>query len=277
MNDAQRLLAHDAGTFPGEVSVIVRQVSPSSATLLQHNADAVLPTASSAKIALLVAVAQAIESGALDPNEQLQRDSAPFVRDSGIWWHLDQPLLSIADAAKLVGTLSDNLATNVLLERFGGHAAVQAAADAYGMRGFALHDFVRDERLPEHPPTLSTGSARAYADAMALLIDRLLDGEPIAAQVIRWMKDSADLSLVGSAFGFDPLAHGDFDRGMVLVNKTGTDSGIRADSGFVMNETTAVAYSCLINWQVVDPENDPIRDRALDLMREVGRFIRSQL
>lgn len=265
------------GGVPGLVSLIVRQVSPSSATLLEHNADTVLHTASSAKVALLIAVARAIEVGELSPDELLDRDSAPFVRDSGIWWHLDQSTLSVADAAKLVGTFSDNLATNVLLQRLGGPAAVAAAASDYGVAGFALHDFVRDERLPEHAPTLSSGSARAYAEVMAVLVDGFQKGEPVAGKVIGWMKDSADLSMIGSAFGLDPLAHGEPDRGLALINKTGTSEGIRADSGFAMTETTAIAYSCLINWEVVDPARDPIRDQALELMAAVGRFIRWRL
>lgn len=270
-------LVDDFDAFSGEVSVIVRRLAPSSATVLEHNADAILQTASSAKIALLVAVARAIESGELGADEQLRRDSAPFVRDSGIWWQLDQPTLSVADAAKLVGTLSDNLATNVLLQRLGGPRAIAAAAHEYGIEGFTLHDFVRDERLPEHAPALSTGSARAYAKAFALLSMRAGEDDSVATRVLEWMRDNADLSMVASAFGLDPLAHTEADRGITLINKTGTSEGVRADSGLVMRGETTIAYSCLINWDIEDPATDPSRDQALGLMAAVGHVIRARL
>lgn len=274
-DSAAHFAAESAAVFPGSVSVVVQRVSPTSETLFEHNADAVLRTASSAKLALLFAVASAIEGGELDPSELLHRDSAPFVRDSGLWWHLEQSTLSVADAAKLVGTLSDNLATNVLLARLGGPAAVARTAESAGLGGFTLHDFVRDERLPEHPSTLSTGSARAYGEAFAMLWRRRCGGDPLAQRVLDWMRDSADLSMVASAFGLDPLAHSEPDRGLVVINKTGTSDGVRADSGIVARGTDVIAYSCLINWEVADPETDPIRERALECMRIVGQFVRA--
>ncbi|MFA4841908.1 MAG: serine hydrolase, partial [Agrococcus sp.] len=84
--------------------------------LVQVDADAELRVASVAKLLLLAACASAIESGELDPRQQLDRRTVPPVADSGIWQHLEQQTLSVHDVATLIGIASDNLATNVLLE-----------------------------------------------------------------------------------------------------------------------------------------------------------------
>ena len=70
-------------------------------------------------------------------------------------------------------------------------------------------------------------------------------------------------------------AHRDVDRGVALWNKTGTDSGVRADVGAVRSEDRAIAYAVLAEWQSgADPS---VRDTVLDAMREIGRRLRSDL
>ncbi len=55
----------------------------------------------------------------------------------------------------------------------------------------------------------------------------------VSARVLRWVAANADLSMVAAAFGLDPLAHAEPDRGITLINKTGTISTVRADVGIV--------------------------------------------
>lgn len=214
--------------------------------LLAHREHEVHRTASIGKLLLLLEVAQALEGGALRRDEPLDRRSVEPVADSGLWQHLDADVLPLHDVALLVASVSDNLATNVLLHRVGLPAP----------RGtVALHDRVRDARGPEHPPTLSTGTA---AD-LALLMTELPE------QVRAWLRTGTDLSMVASAFGLDPLAHDGDD----LVNKTGTDSTVRADVGLV----GGIAYAVLAEW---DAGLD-LRHAVLAGMRLVGEAVRGRL
>src|SRR5690606_10198522 len=191
------------------------------AVLLDVDAGAVLPTASVGKVLLLVEVARRVHAGELDPAEPLPRTPADAVGDSGLWQHLQVPALPVADLAVLVGAVSDNLATNVLLRRV-GLDAVAATAASLGLERTALHDVVRDVRTPVDPPALSSGSA----DELARLFTRLAAGEvlgpEVSATVNGWLATGTDLSMVAGALGLDPLAHTAADRGVVLRNKTGT-------------------------------------------------------
>lgn len=83
-------------------------------------------------------------------------------------------------------------------------------------------DRIRPDRGPDDPPTLSWGTGAELSDVLA----RLGRGEVINAQVsqrvLRWLAARSDLSMVAAAFDLDPLAHAEPDRGITLIDKTGT-------------------------------------------------------
>ncbi len=232
--------------------------------LAEHDPERLLRTASVGKVYLLMRIAELIGAGELDPGEMLDRDRGPAVADSGLWQHLDTQRLPVADAARLVGAVSDNWATNVLLDRVGIESL------PVGPRGSALHDYVRDQRSPEHPPTLSEGCAADWVDAFL--------GLPGGSPVLDWISLGVDLSMVASAFGLDPLAHQEPDRGVRLWSKTGTSEGVRADVGMVgidgQGEVQRTAYAAICNWL---PDGDDLRDEVLAAMASVGRAIREPL
>jgi beta-lactamase class A len=230
----------------------------------EHEPERLLRTASVGKVYLLMRVAELIGAGELDPGELLDRNRGPAVADSGLWQHLDTQRLPVADAARLVGAVSDNWATNVLLDRVGIESL------PVGPRGSALLDFVRDARGPGHPPTLSEGCAADWVDALL----GLAGGSP----VLDWIALGVDLSMVASAFGLDPLAHQEPDRGVRLWSKTGTSEGVRADVGLIdidgQGQARRTAYAAICNWP---PDGDDLRDEVLAAMHGVGRAIREPL
>lgn len=263
------ILACAGGTI--RWGVCLRAV-PDGAVVAAAGETDVLPIASVGKVLLLVAVADALESGALDGGEVLERTPADAVADSGVWQHLVVDSLRVVDLAALVGAVSDNLATNVLLRRIG----LGTVADlGVGLRLTAthLHDRVRDERGPGDPPTLATGTA---AELSALVSDlaagRAVDAA-VSRRVLGWLAANADLSMVAGAFGLDPLAHVAPDRRLVLRNKTGTDAGVRADVGVVTGPGGGVAYAALATFDDDGGEGSD-RDRVLEAMAGIGRIVR---
>ena len=115
--------------------------------LCSHDAAAVLPTASVGKVLLLVETTRQVEAGEFEPAQPLPRLAEDAVPDSGIWQLLAADRLCVKELAHLVGIVSDNLATNVLLRRV-GLDQVQRTADHLGLRHTRLNDRVRDQRGP---------------------------------------------------------------------------------------------------------------------------------
>ena len=232
--------------------------------------DLVLRTASVGKLLLLIATAVAARDGRVMLDERLSKPSDERVGDSGVWQHLRTGSLPLADVALLAGSLSDNLATNVLLERL-GIAAVRDCERALGLHATSLLDRVREPRTGQHPFTLSVGTA----DELAKLMDRLhgdsLPWPRVGAQVLAWLEHDADLSMVASAFALDPLSHHDPDRGLLLRHKTGTDHGIRADVGVLSGPRGTLTYAAIANWSA---SSDNRRDVVLEVMHDLGRVLR---
>ncbi len=204
------------------------------------NPDHVAPTASVGKILLLLAVADAFETGGLDPTMPVSRPEP--VTDSGLWQHLSAQQISVDDAVVLVGSVSDNLASNALLDVIGlDH--VQATAADIGFPALQLHDRVRDHRTPEHPPHLSSGSAAQWSALMHELSTERLITPGVRRQVLRWLGLSVDHSLILAPFALDPLVA---DRAKwICANKTGADPGLRADVGVVRNGNQIFSYAAL--------------------------------
>lgn len=252
-----------------EWSVCVRDAGTDS-RLAEFAADRVLKTASVGKIFLLIEAARGIEAGELAEDELLTRTPDDHVADSGLWHLLGADQMTIGDAAALIGAVSDNLATNVLLKRL-GVSAVAATTASLGVESSRLLDRVRDERLPEHPPTLSLGCAQELSGVLAALHRGEVISPAVSGRVLDWLALNTDLSMVGSAFGLDPLAHQETDRGVLLRNKTGTISTARIDVGVVSGPRRSLAYAVLANWE---PATDP-RDAVLERMGAIGAQLRS--
>lgn len=210
-----------------------------------------LPTASAAKILVLLSfAARAEHAGDLDT--LLDRRDVDPVADSGLWQHLRVDRLPADDVARLIGALSDNLATNVLIAHLGGVEQIMADATACGIHDPTLHDIVRDRREPSHPVTLSTGSARGYATLMRRIARH--DDLPTNAcdRVLDWLADGADLSMAASAFCLDPLARREPGAAVRLVNKTGTDRGVAVDVGIVTGPARSLAYAFIGHTEIAE-------------------------
>jgi beta-lactamase class A len=248
-------------------SVCVRDKSGEK--LVTHGEDVVLSTASIGKLFLLLDVACRLQDGSLSPVARLARHEDLLVSNSGIWQYLTIDELPIEDLALLVASVSDNLATNVLLHHL-GLGEVQRLSGDLGFRRTALRDRVKNSRGPEDEPSLSSGTAEELSLFMTLLARRELISEPVSVRMLGWLATNMDLSMVASGFGLDPLAHTSPDRGLRLYNKTGTDEGVRGDVGIVGGPTTSVSYAVLANWS---PGQDS-RDEVLASMHGLGVALR---
>jgi beta-lactamase class A len=237
--------------------------------LAQLHPERVMDGASIGKLLLLIDLADGFRSGRYEAEQPLLRNSVEQVGDSGLWQHLtDVHTLTMQDAAVLVGSVSDNLATNVLLTHTGLEAP-NRMAERLGV-GTQLHDIVRDVRSTHDPRTLSTSSA---GDLAALARHIHGAGHVLSSDTCsllrQWLRAGVDLSMAASALNLDPLAHNDVDRGVLMWNKTGTDTGIRAEVG-VITGTRSVAYGVIANWSGGD-----MRDSALAAMCEIGSALRN--
>ncbi|MGN8552967.1 UNVERIFIED_CONTAM: class A beta-lactamase-related serine hydrolase [Microbacterium sp. SLM126] len=225
-----------------------------------------LPVAGLGVVPLLIEVAAGFESGALDPLEIIDRSSVEAVTVGGVWQHLVAPALPLSDLAVLTASTGDALAANALLARV-GLPAVRARIEQLGLVRSALLDRFRDVRGPDDAPHFALGSARELAEVFAALVNSKVVSPGVSAQVAEWLSLNHDLSLVASATGLDPFSHDNDEHGMLFINKTGRDAGIRVEAGVLAGPRAGVSYALIVCF---DDLSIMHRMRAHEAFRTLG-------
>lgn len=238
----------------------------SGRTLLAIDDRIVLPTAGVGRVLLLIEVSARLSERDSLRLGILEKKAADAVGTSGLWRHLQAPALPIADLATLIGATGDNLATNILLREV-GLDAVRLRAESLGLGRTALLDRVREARGPDDAPHLSVGSTVELSRLFtALSLGQIMD-RATSQRVLGWLSLGADLSMVASAFGLDPLSHRRADHGIQVINATGTDDGVRSEAGLLYGPRTGVGYAVTV--QFTD-SGLATRLRVLEALRTVG-------
>ena len=148
-----------------------------------------------------------------------------------------------------------------------GLDAVRLRAESLGLARTALLDRVRDRRGPDDAPQLSVGSTAELSRLFAALsLGRVVDSAT-SQRVLGWLSLGADLSLVASAFGLDPLSHRSADHGVQVVNMTGRGCRGALRGGAALRAEAAVAYAVTVQF---DDSDLAARLRVLDAFRTVG-------
>src|SRR6185369_17178025 len=98
---------------------------------------------STIKLAIVYELFKQVEEGTIRLDEMLTLDRARAVGGSGVLFELGTPTLSIRDYATLMVTLSDNTATNILIDRL-GMERIAARRQGLGLKGTKLRRHMMD-------------------------------------------------------------------------------------------------------------------------------------
>ena len=130
----------------------------------QFNPDLVLPAASSIKTPILLVTLEALDAGKLKLDELLSLNKTVVGGGSG--WMGGQPLgsqFTVLEVATEMIRVSDNTATNLLIQRLGGKTALNARFQELGLEGTVINNW-----LPDLEGT-NTTTARDQARSIALV------------------------------------------------------------------------------------------------------------
>lgn len=137
-------------TFDGVVGLAARDLL--TGRDIRINAEMAFPTASAIKTAVMLEAFHQAEAGTISLDEKLQLRKDATVGGSGVLKGMTEgTLLNIRDLVYLMIVLSDNTATNILVERF-GTKQVNARLEGYGLtRTKIFRPTFRDGRPDVHP------------------------------------------------------------------------------------------------------------------------------
>ena len=231
----------------------------------QLNADTPLPAASAIKTPILLAAFEAIDQGKAKLNEKLI--ISKVVVGGGSGWMGSQPLgsrFSFNEVATEMIRVSDNTATNLLIQRLGGKTALNAKFLQLGLTGTAIKNW-----LPDLDGT-NTSTPRDQARTIAL-VETGKELSPRSRDLFRSTLGSSRTDtliptgwLQGLGGGSDEVNAALLSKGVRVFNKTG-DIGIAyVDSGLI---ELADGRRAVASYMVKGPFNDP---RSTDLIRAMA-------
>ena len=234
--------------FPGKVYLFAKNLDTGQSYAL--NADERVTTASTIKLPILAGVFAAVEAGKAKWTEELTLTQADRVSGSGILGEISNGVrLPIRDVLHLMIVLSDNTATNMIIERFTADL-VNAEMDRLGLRQTRSLRKVRGDGNDLKPPTGWSAAGKLPENQkfgigvstpreMVLLLEKLERGEVVNAaaskEMIEILKRQQYREGIARHLGETPVA-----------SKSGALDHLRSDVGIVYSPRgrIAIAMTC---------------------------------
>lgn len=244
MQSARAALERLADAFGGTLAVAVRDEA--TGETLEHNAEREMPTASTIKLAVLVTVFERVRQGALTLDEVRPIRDEERVGGSGVIKELTTGTeLTIRDLATYMVVVSDNMATNLLIDAAGGVDAVNRFVnDGLGLRAITLH-----RKLMLIPGSSGPLALAAPRDLVALVsgihAGRIVSPEA-GEEMLGMLARQQYLDQLPRLFDRRQLVDESGSEGRIRVAcKTGMIDGVRADVGVVWLDARAVSYAVM--------------------------------
>lgn len=257
----QRLLdlAAEAARRGGRIAVVAMELV--SGHRVSVGPDEVFTSASLIKLPILVTALRQAEAGTLPLSRRLRVDAAERVGGAGILTELaDTEDISVRDLLTLMITISDNMATNLLIDAI-GMDAVNASIAAAGLQHTQLRRTMMDTSARNQGR-----ENRTSARDMARLLELIATGRELFGvdESYRLARDVLGRQQVND------LLPRHLPAGSALAHKTGTLDGIRHDAGILSLDGEPVLVIAVLTQGF---QEHPSGCHASELVAEAGRIV----
>lgn len=236
--------------FPGTVSLFAKNLETGASVGIREGEP--VRTASTIKLPIMLAVFDAVERGQAKWEERLKISKADKVSGSGVLGTeiSDGVELPLRDVVHLMIVLSDNTATNMIIERFTADA-VNAYLDTIGLKTTRSMRKVRGDgtdlakasgysaagKLPENQ---KYGLGVSTPRDMVSILERLEAGKIVSAegskQMLAILKRCHDNTGIRRRL-----------PGVTVANKTGALDALRSDVGIVYAKNARIALAITVD------------------------------
>ena len=242
----------------GQVGAMVKNLR--TGVTFAWRADHPMPTASLIKIAVMVEVYRQVERGRIELDDRLRLTERDIVPGSGILrrYFSRGTRLPLRDAVRLMIAVSDNTATNLVLDHI-GLKKTNETMDRMGFRETRLHAKVfRSETSIDPERSQRFGLGSTTASEMVKLLEAMHQGAVISKESSQEM-----LEHLRACESKDRIPRY-LPEGTVVAHKTGSVSHVRTDAGIMDSPAGPIAIC------VLTANND---DRRWGLSNDAGRLI----
>lgn len=215
--------------IPGNISVWIGEPEGEAIYTLRPDSEHI--AASVIKLGVMLAAFAAFESGALDPNALYKTRAADKVPSCGALTYLHDGLeVSYLDLTTLMIILSDNTATNIMIDAL-GIENIDAVLDSYGLEKIRLRRKMFDSAAAGKG-LQNTITARDVAAFLRLLYQEKL----VSPAASRKMLDILSNQRLNGKIPF--YLH---EKGIRVAHKTGEDDETSHDAGILFADRPLIA------------------------------------
>ena len=216
---------------------------------IARRADESFPTASLIKVGILVELERQVDDGVLSMTQTLALRDEDKVGGSSLLRHMTTGIqLPISDWAFLMMQVSDNTATNVLIDLV-GIERVNATMEREGFPSIRLNHKIDFMALWKDSRHLGEGSPRDFAGLLAAILERRLQSvTPDACEdMLRLMDGVGAGERLARYLDYNPYATQQRERGLTaaetgplvrFAGKTGSLTGVRTHACLVWSDET---------------------------------------
>jgi beta-lactamase class A len=239
-------IEHELATFPGTGGVAARNLDTGEE--IRINADEITATASTIKVPILIELFRQVEAGEADLAHRLALTEEIRTEGSGILRELSPGVeLSVLDHATLMIVVSDNTATNLLIDLL-GRERINETMDAMGFSRTRLLERFDFPKVGQDARNLSVTTPSDLAAMMAALADGTVLSDASRETILDILRRQHYQGLVPRYLPHYPHPEelGHPDNGLRIANKTGGWTGMRADMALVEWPGTRYAVGIVI-------------------------------
>ena len=223
---------------------------------LDISGDRVFPAASTIKLPILVAYYQALEEGKVNLDETLVMRRDLITGGSGDMQYQNPgtKFSTQRTLAKMI-IISDNTATNMIIDRLGGIAKLNQRLRSWGLKDTVIRNWLADLK------GTNTTSSKDMVRLLAQLANGKLVSSSSRAQIMDLLSQTTIKTLLPAGIG----------SGAQIANKTGDIGFLIGDAGMI---TMPNGKRYLAGIFVRRPYDDT---RGRDFIRQVSRLVYSYL
>lgn len=237
-DELRAAVSREAQAFRGTIGVMARRLDAPGE--FEWNADEVFPAASIVKLPLLLEALRQVERGQLDLAQRVELRSEDRVGGSGVLVELDPGLRpTLRDLLTLMVVVSDNTATNLVLDLVGGTPAPTRTLREWGLeRTTVVGKLMLPWELKNEAQKAGRSAETSPREAVWLL-ERLWRGELLGRDAT-----AAALRILGAQQVREVLARG-VPYGTRVLSKSGSVEGVRNDVGLLVSDESVVAVALM--------------------------------
>ena len=255
--------------FPGTVSLYAINLQTGNSYSLRG--DDAVPTASTIKLPIMVELFAENQEGKLDWNQKLVLTDNDKVSGSGVLTEFSAgDAFPIRDLMHLMIVVSDNTATNLILDRIGGNAVNARMAQLGLTQTAVMRKILQSQLFPNGQPRPDSrtdagkqpgadrwGTGRSSPHDMVVILQKLFQGELVSKAASQEM-----LAVLKRQQSHDGAGR-DMMKDTVIASKSGALDHLRSDVAIIYSQHGPVAMAITVN---DIPEVDYGADNAGNLL-----------